>query len=154
VWKWTGCEFPDFMTCQSGTTSGEIVSNELEGNLVYASKANKEVLLELHPMKKGGAFMSFECGGGAITVVVKEFSKGGHNCIFSKISPVDVMSNASKDIYKISETEAGRQVPQTDEKLKPAKRNLEEEVSGGPPEWDAVNQEATIKWEEAIEIFA
>jgi hypothetical protein len=152
IFRFTGCAI-NFFKCQSGTTSEEIVSGELEGNLVYASKAKKEVLLELHPMKKGGAFMSFECERGTITVVVKEGTKGGNNCIFSKISPVDVMSNASKDIYKISETEAGRQVPQTDEKLKPAKCNLEEEVSGGPPEWVALNQEPTIKWEEEIEIF-
>jgi hypothetical protein len=154
ILKFTECGLSDFMTCQSGTKAEEIVTNELEGNLVYASKEKKEVLLELHPMKKGGAFMSYECAGGAVTVVVKEGNKGGHNCIFSKISPVDVMSNTGKDIHKVSETEAGRQVPQTDEKLKPAKCNLEQEVSGGEPEWEGVNEEATIKWEEEIEIFA
>jgi len=155
VWRWTDCGLPAFsIRCESGTTPEELFSNELEGNLVYASKAKKEVLLELHPMKKGGAFMSFECGGGAVKVVVKEGNKGGNNCIFSKISPVDAMSNTAKDIYKVSETEAGRQVPQTDEKLKPALCNLEEVVSGGEPEWDALNEEATIKWEEEIEIFA
>ena len=158
ILKFTNCGLADFMSCQSGTTKGEIASTELEGNLVYASKAMKEVLLELHPMKKGAAVMAFECGWrvgeGAATVVVKEGNKGGGNCIFSKITPVDVVSSEGKSIYKASETEAGRQIPQTDETLKPAKCNLEERVSGGEPEWVSLNQEATIKWEEEIEIFA
>jgi hypothetical protein len=158
VWRWTECEVA-FQPCQSGTTSGEIVSNELEGNLVYASKAKKEVLLELHPKVKHGAFMSFECGGnppgnGGIPVVVKEGNKGGGNCVFSEVTPTDVMSTTGKSIFTAKGSETGEQVPQTDEKLKPAKCNLEEEVAGGEPEWVAVNQEATIKWEEAIEIFA
>jgi hypothetical protein len=35
-------------------TAEEIITNELEGNLVYASNAKKE-LQELHPKVKGGA---------------------------------------------------------------------------------------------------
>jgi hypothetical protein len=153
--KFTGCGIPAFgLQCKSGATAEEIVTNELEGSLVYASKAKKEVLQELHPKVKKGAFASFECGGGAVTVIVKEGTKGGHNCIFSKNSPVNVMSNEGKSIYKGSETKAGEQVPRTDEKLKPAVCNLESEVSGGEPEFSAQNQEVTLKFEEAIETFA
>jgi len=158
--KFTGCGIPAFgLQCKSGATAEEIVTNELEGNLVYKSKAKKEVLQELHPKVKGGAFASFECGGGAVTVVVKEKpvsegGKEGHNCIFSTLSPVNVMYNTGKDIYKGSETEAGHQVPQTDEKLKPAKCNLESEVSGGAPEYSAQNEEATVTFEEVMELFA
>ena len=139
---------------QERGTAEEIVTNTLEGNLVYANKAKKEMLEELHPLVKKGAFASFECGGGAVTVVVKEGNKEGHNCIFSKATPMNVMSNTGKDIYKGSETEAGHQVPQTDEKLKPAKCNLESEVSGGEPEYSAQNEEATVTFEEVMEIFA
>ena len=160
VAKFTGCGIPAFgLQCKSGATAEEIVTNTLEGNLVYKSKAKKEVLQELHPLVKGGAFASFECGGGAVTVVVKEKpvsegGKEGHNCIFSTVAPVNVMSNTGKDIYKGSETEAGHQVPQTDEKLKPAKCNLESEVSGGSPEYSAQNEEATVTFEEVMELFA
>src|ERR1700722_14737379 len=104
VAKFTGCGIPAFgLQCKSGATAEEIVTKELEGNLVYKSKAKKEVLQELHPKTKGGAFASFECGGGAVTVVVKEKpvsegGKEGHNCIFSTVAPVNVMSNTGKDI--------------------------------------------------------
>jgi hypothetical protein len=162
VLRYTGCGIPAFgLQCKSGTVPEEIVSNTLEGNLVYASKAKKEVLQELHPQVKGGAFEAFECGGGEITYVIKEKpvsegGKEGHNCIFGVIptSQVDVMSSTGQLSYRGSETEAGRQVPQTDEKLKPAKCNEEAEASGGPPELWAINQEETLTYEEVIELFA
>jgi hypothetical protein len=158
--KFTGCGIPAFgLQCKSGATAEEIVTNELEGNLVYKSKAKKEVLQELHPKVKGGAFASFECGGGAVTVVVKEKpvaegGKEGHNCIFGVNTPVNTMGLTGKTTFTGSGTEAGHQVPQTDEKLKPAKCNLESEVSGGEPEFSAQNQEVTTTYEEEIEMFA
>jgi hypothetical protein len=157
VVKYTGCGIPSFgLQCKSGAVAEEIVTNVLEGNLVYASKAKKEVLQELHPQVKKGAFETFECGGGAITFVIKEGTKGGHNCIFGQIpvANVDVMSATQKLFFMGNGTEAGHQVPQTDEKLKPALCNEEAEVSGGEPEFWAVNQEENLTFEEAIEIFA
>jgi len=163
VATFAGCGIPAFgLQCKSaGAGSEEIVTNTLEGSLVYKSKAKKEVLQELHPHLKGGAFASFECGGGAVTVVVKEKpvsegGKEGHNCIFGVVplANTDVMSNKGANTFTGSGTEAGHQVPQTDEKLKPAKCNLESEVSGGEPEFSAQNQEVTITFEEAIELFA
>ena len=161
VAKFTGGGIPAFgLQCKSGATAEEIVTNTLEGNLVYKSKAKKEVLQELHPKVKGGAFASFECGGGAVTVVVKEKpvsegGKEGHNCIFGQIPTSDdnVMSPTGHTNF-VGGTPAGTQVPQTDEKLKPAKCNLESEVSGGSPEFSAQNQEVTTTYEETIELFA
>jgi hypothetical protein len=162
VAKFTGCGIPAFgLQCKSGATAEEIVTNELEGNLVYKSKAKKETLQELHPKVKGGAFASFECGGGTVTVVVKEKpvaegGKEGHNCIFGQIpvSSVNVSSPTGQTKFVGSTEKAGTQVPQTDEKLKPAKCNLESEVSGGSPEFSAQNQEVTTTYEETIELFA
>jgi hypothetical protein len=163
VAKFNGCGIPAFgLQCKSGVTAEEIVTNNLEGVLVYANpsgKSKKEVLQELHPKVKHGAFASFECGGGAVTVVVKEVpvtegGKEGHNCIFSRNTPVNTMSTTGKSTYTGSGTEAGHQVPQLDEKLKPAKCNLESVVSGGAAEFSAQNQEATLTFEEEIETFA
>jgi len=161
VAKFTGCGIPAFgLQCKSGTTAEEIVTNTLEGNLVYKSKAKKETLQELHPKVKGGAFASFECGGGAVTVVVKEKpvsegGKEGHNCLFGQIpvSSVNVMSPTGQTNF-VGGSPTGTQNPQTDEKLKPAKCNLESEVSGGSPEFSAQNQEVTTTYEETIELFA
>jgi len=155
--KFTGCGIPAFgLQCKSGTTAEEIITNTLEGSFVYKNKAKKEILQELHPKVKKGAFASFECGGGAVTVIVKEGTKGGHNCIFGQVpvANVDVMSATGKLNFVGSTTEAGHQVPQTDEKLKPALCNLESEVSGGEPEFSAQNQEVNVSYEEAIEVFA
>ncbi|HEY2181215.1 MAG TPA: hypothetical protein VGH09_06040 [Solirubrobacteraceae bacterium] len=163
VLKWTGCEgCACFMSCQNkGAARGEIVSNTLQGNLVYANKAKKEVLQELHPKVNGGAFASFECGSGAVIVIVKEEpvsegGKEGHNCIFGSIpvADVNVMSPTGHTNFVGSGTDEGRQIPQTDEKLKPAKCNLEEEVSGGKHEFVSLNQELTTTFEEPIELFA
>lgn len=53
--------------CQSGNTAGQINAPLIEGELVYASKANKEVALDLRP-EGGGNFTRFTCkllGGNA-----------------------------------------------------------------------------------------
>jgi hypothetical protein len=163
VAKFNGCGIPAAgLVCKTvGAGSEEIVTETLEGSYVYKNKAKKEILQELHPKVKGGAFAKFECGGGAVSVVVKEepVSKGGkegHNCIFGvvPVANVNVMSATGQLNFESSKTEAGKQVPQTDEKLKPAKCNLESEVNAGAPEFSGQNQEVSIKFEEAIETFA
>jgi hypothetical protein len=48
--------------CQSeGASSEEIVSEEIEADLVYIDQANKEVGMLLNPV--GGIYINFECGG-------------------------------------------------------------------------------------------
>jgi hypothetical protein len=162
--KFNGCGIPAFgLQCKSaGAGSEEIVTNTLEGSFVYKNKAAKEILQELHPKVKKGAFASFECGGGAVDVLVKERTlaeggKEGHDCIFGvvPVANVNVMSATGQLNFSGS---GGKQSPQTDEKLKPAKCNLESQATVGgtpePVEFSSQNQEVTITYEEAIEVFA
>jgi hypothetical protein len=161
VVKFNGCGIPAFgLQCKSGATAEEIVTTELEGNLVYANKAKKEVLQELHPKVKHGAFATFECGGTAVDVVVREVpvaqgGKEGHNCIFGRNTPVNTMATTGQSTYAGS---GGLQQPQKDETLKPAKCNLESTVTVGgqpePVEFAAQNDEGAVTFEEAIELFA
>jgi hypothetical protein len=149
------CAIPTFgITCQStGAAAESIVTNELEGNLVYAvgGKASKEVLQELKPAKSAkGKFTEFSCGAGAVVVKVESGPKAGGNCIFAPVTSVNTMSATNGQVYKGSK---GVQSPQHDEKNKPPICNLESSVNG---EFERSGQTQTnvITFEEPLELKA
>jgi len=53
----------------AGAAAGEIVSEPLEGELVWRDKAEKSVGLHLSPVGGTGTFMAFTCGTVHTTVV-------------------------------------------------------------------------------------
>jgi len=143
-----GCNLPLIEgSCQNGA-AGEIKTNSLHGPLGYISKAKKEVGQELTPEVKNGAFVEFECGGGAVKVVVKVATKGGHNCIINNQGPVNTMSTTATSKYK--ETK-GIQEPNHFEGK--TECNLESKVIG-EPERSGQSQEDIITGETAVELRA
>jgi hypothetical protein len=160
------CEDPGIgKICHSaGQAEGVIITNELEGELGYITKKPISVGQELHPSKKGGPFAIFECGlpaSGGIKVTVQENtsgapgSKGGGNCIISKLGEFDVMATSVKDIFKASGV--GKQEPQHFENLKPKPLcNLESEFASFPAPYERSTQTelAEVVSEEPLEIKA
>lgn len=148
---YSGCNVPAFggITCETtGKGAGHIVTNELEGSLGYINKAKKEVGQELFPHVKHGAFTEFSCGGGAVVVVVKEGTKGGHNCIIAPVGTVNVSSNTNTQEYVGVK---GSQMPEKFEGK--TECNLESTVNG-TLERSGQTQTNVITFEEAVEVKA
>jgi hypothetical protein len=161
VATFTGCGIPAVgVKCSTtGQAEGVIITKTLEGNLGYIKKIGKEVGQELHPAVKGGEFADFNCTT-AFHIVVKECNTGpsicgaeekGGNCILSHTFPVNTMSETGTSAYKGKE---GNQEPQHFENLKPPICNLENTTNGEKNERSTQNEEATVKSEEKLELFA
>jgi hypothetical protein len=58
----TGCDIFETIPCENAGPE-EIKTNELKGSLGYINKSAKEVGVLLEPVKKHGAFVTFECPG-------------------------------------------------------------------------------------------
>jgi hypothetical protein len=146
----SGCELPIITaSCQSGAEAGVIKTNVLQGPLGYISKAGKTVGQELTPFVKKGAFASFECGAGAVKIVVKEGAKLGHNCVIAPVANSDEMSLTAKQTYSGA---AGKQNPQNFEGKTIC--NLESAANGGPAERATQALTTTVTNEVELEIFA
>ncbi|HEV7586232.1 MAG TPA: hypothetical protein VGO14_10690 [Solirubrobacteraceae bacterium] len=160
------CEDPGIgKICHSaGQAEGTIVTEVLEGELRYLKKiAPIEVVQELHPASKTGPFAVFECGlptAGGIKVTVKENkteglgSKGGGNCILSRLSEVNVMAKSVNDIFKGS---GGVQEPHKYlSQTKPPECNLESEFGSEPAPYERSTQTETAEVisEETLEVKA
>jgi len=168
------CEDPGIGKICHSSGQGErvIVTTTLEGELRYLKKlAPIEVVQELHPQVKGGPFAVFECGlpaQGGIKVTVEENhaglckpategcpgTKGGGNCILSKLSEVNVMSKTVTDIFEGS---GGVQKPQKYlNQTKPPICNLETEFAAEPAPFERSTQteEAIVNSVETLEVKA
>jgi hypothetical protein len=163
VWTFKGCGIPAVGSLCHAAGQEEIVTNALEGNLGYISKAvPAEVGVELHPQTKGGAVLEFECTS-SFRIVVKECNAGaavcgpeekGGNCIISRLTPILTMSTTGFDTYKVVEHAPGVQAPQHFENLKPPLCNLENTTNGEQNERSTWNLVGEILDEQPLEIFA
>lgn len=96
VITYTGCTaFFGLASCTtSGKASGTIVTNELEGELVYIGASKNEAGIAFSPTAgktKGTAFATFGCGG--TTVSVKNGTNDGG--VVCKISPLNTFTTTS-----------------------------------------------------------
>lgn len=96
VITYTGCTaFFGFATCTtSGKTSGTIVTNALEGELVYIGASKNEAGIAFWPTAgkaKGTAFATFGCAGTTISVK-NGTANGGVVC---KITPLNTFTTTS-----------------------------------------------------------
>ena len=153
--KFYNCAIPALgITCNTaGAAAGEIVTNKLGGKLGYISgKGTKtpSVGQELHPLVKKGAFTTFECGGGAVKVVVGEGAGKGGDCIIAPVGPVNVSSTTATQNYSGA---GGKQEPQHFEGSTKT-CNLESNTNGGAFERATQSLITTITNEEALEINA
>jgi len=141
-------------SCQSGVTSGEIVTNELEGPIGYINKLKKEVGAELKPHAKKGLVTTFECEGFGTIKVGEGTGKLG-DCIIARVtSPVNVMTTSGEELYTgIKGTEGQEQQPQHFEG-KTSHCNLETKLGEGGWERTVQRQTETLTFAEAGEIKA
>lgn len=153
VSTFTGCSIPTFgISCNTaGKGAGEIQTSTLEGNLGYIVKSLTAPIVgqELHPALKGGAFASFECGGGAVKIVTKAKTS---NCIIAPVSPVNVFATTIKQNYET--TGGGHQKTTHFEKTPTKLCQLESSLNGGETELSGQVLETTVTNEEALEVKA
>jgi hypothetical protein len=112
--KFRGCKLFGSTPCQNGSEPGEIATNTLKGSLGYINKAKKEVGVLLTPAKAKGAFAQFGCGGVITTVVgvgnstegayYEPETTGGYDGIISPVTPVNTMTKALTQVYKVTAT--------------------------------------------------
>ncbi len=153
--KFNGCGIPALgLTCNTaGDAAGEITTNKLGGKLGYISgKGSKTPVVgqELHPLVKKGSFTSFECGGGAVKVIVGEGAGKGGDCIIAPVGPANVSSTTVTQEYSGS---GGKQNPQHFEGSTKT-CNLESNTNGGAYERATQALVTTVTNEEALEINA
>ena len=123
----TGCKLFGTIPCQNGHAE-EITTNTLKGKLGYIDKANKEVGVLLEPAKAKGTFSVFNCPGFPVDISVgvgnskegaahtstgcdqecpgatpAEEKHGGYDGIISPITPVNTMTSAYTQEYKVTE---------------------------------------------------
>jgi len=156
-----GCELPLISaSCQTvGSATGEISTKLLKGPLGYISGEKTKTPVvgqELTPEKAKGAFAEFECGGGAVKVIVhgKEGAvegKTGGNCIIAPLSEVNVMSTTVSQTYSGS---GGVQSPQHFQLATSKFCNLESNTNGGAFERATQALTTTVTNEEALEVKA
>jgi hypothetical protein len=110
--EFRGCVALGSIPCSNTTNEGEIITNELKGELGYINKGTKSVGVRLTPNAKNGEFAKFSCAIGLTTVVgvgnTKEGkaypgSKGGGDGIISPIVPVDQMTDSFTQEYTVNE---------------------------------------------------
>ena len=121
-----GCSLFGAAPCHSkGAAAGEIVVNALKGSLGYINKAKHEVGVLLEPATAGGTFAYFQClyegeegeeAGSHITVGVgnslegafyKPEATGGNDGIISPITPVNTMTTALTQEYRVNNLPEG-----------------------------------------------
>ncbi|MCW3056336.1 MAG: hypothetical protein JWO21_305, partial [Solirubrobacterales bacterium] len=95
VVTFTGCKESVFKAnCNSaGAAAGEIVTNELSGEIGYVNKATKAVGLDLKPV--GELFAEFNCTGGLLKLKVK-------GSVIGKLSPVNTATKEFKLEFKLA----------------------------------------------------
>ncbi len=71
ITKFVGCEASGLKCNSAGETEGKIDTNTLEGVLGNVTSVLPGIRLYNETTKKGGILAEFECGGGAVKVVVK-----------------------------------------------------------------------------------
>jgi hypothetical protein len=140
----TECNLFSSIPCTSaGASAGEVKVNPLKGKLGYLSKSAHEAGLYLEPEAHHGLFAEFECTGASITIKVgagnkkegavhtasgcdqecpgttpEEEKHGGYNRIISPIVPVNQMTTAFTQEYKVGVKENDEVCPtNTPEKL-------------------------------------
>ena len=86
-----GCHVPPFICTSPGHAAGELETKELEGTVVWQSKAKHEAALELYPAHGEEKFIAFSCG--ALTVEVR-------GAILVPFSKPNKMGRAFKLKYK------------------------------------------------------
>ena len=110
----TGCSFQGVPAQTPGLKPGEIQVNTLKGHLGYINKAGHEVGVLLEPAVAGGKFVTFEILAGEALehVGVGNATEGafyeetpgsptGHDGVISPIVPVDQMTRAFTQNYRI-----------------------------------------------------
>jgi hypothetical protein len=160
-----GCELPLIKgECKTvGSAAGEIKTEKLKGALGYISgeKSKPPVIpvvgQALQPEKAKGNFAVFECGGGAVKVIVKGSLKegvAGHKggeCVIAPLSAVDVMSTTVEQSYSGA---GGNQSPNHFQLATSKYCNLESNANGGPFEKATQALVTTVTGEEALEVKA
>jgi hypothetical protein len=156
VARFTTCELPllTAVCTTKGAAAGEIVTNSLKGPLGYISKAKLEIGQELTPETKKGAFTTFECGGGAVSIIVGEgkVNKGGHNCIIAPIVSVNVMSTTATETYS-AETVGSKKFQKPNKFEGKTLCELESAANKGPAEFSNQTQVNSVTNEQALEIL-
>jgi hypothetical protein len=100
VGVFVGCTLPNTMSCQSGGTPGEIVTNALEGELGALTATLPG--LRLRPAV-GTELVAFECGGGSVLDKVK----GSVIASISGASGETVLANVIPTTLKLTYAQAG-----------------------------------------------
>jgi len=144
--------------CQSGVTSGEIVTKTLIGPIGYLKgKGSKtpEVGAELKPSVAKGKFAEFECEGFGKILVGEGTGKLGDCIIATVTSAVNVMTTTSTELYTgVKGPEGQEQNPQHFEG-KTTHCNLESKLGEGGWERSVQRQEETLtQTEEPLEMKA
>jgi hypothetical protein len=165
VASFQGCELPIISaSCQTvGQAAGVIITKNLKGPLGYISGAKTTspiVGQELTPETAKGKFAEFECGGGAVKILVKgkegaaAEGRTGGNCIIAPVKNANEMSLTAEQVYSGS---AGVQNPQHFQDIGTAKSkfcNLESNANGGAFEAATQALTTTVTGEEALEVKA
>jgi hypothetical protein len=164
-----GCELPLLTAeCKTvGSAPGEIKTAKLKGALGYVSgeKTLPPVIPVVGQELKAeagtkAAFATFECGGGAVKVIVKGSLKSvivggvehkGGACLIAPLSEVDVMSTTVNQTYSGS---GGNQEPSHFQIATWKYCNLESNTNAGPFEKATQALVTTVTGEEALEVKA
>jgi len=145
VWTLTGCGIPAFgVRCNTrGQPPETFVFYQLKGKLGYLAgehTASPTLGLQLEPANKK-AFGEFECGGGAVNVVID-------NCVISELTPANTMSTT---IAQVLETAGDGHQKWTSFEKAPLKQcQLESSLNGGPREPVGLLVNATLTSEIAL----
>jgi hypothetical protein len=142
VVKFTGCKALGNPCTTPGAKVGELVTNELEGIVGWASKAAKKTALELYPAPSApnGYFIEFNCTG--LVVKVR-----GHVLV-----PIMNDKMTSTETLKFKASKGVQKPTVWEESLSPA--ILEASFKGGPFEQAGQNITSTVKGEEQLELNA
>ncbi len=154
VTTFTGCSIPAFgIECNTAGKAAGIISTEsLAGNLGYISGEKTKTPVvgqQLEPEHKGGAFATFECGGGAVKIVTKAAKT---NCIIAPVGPANVSSTTVEQTY--STTGGGHQSTTHFQNTPTKICQLESSLNGGAPELSGQVLKTLVTNEEALEIKA
>jgi len=159
--SFSGCELPIISaSCQTvGQAEGTIITKLLKGPLGYISGEKTKTPVvgqELTPETAKGKFAEFECGKGAVKILVKGKEgavegKTGGNCIIAPVKEANVMSTTANQVYSGSK---GVQSPQHFQLATSKFCNLESNANAGAFEAATQALTTTVTNEEALEIKA
>lgn len=141
--KFTGCESTGFK-CKTPTgATGEIITNELVGQLGYVEGTTK-VGLEMKP-KTGTQFAEFECVGGIVKVKIT-------GAVIGQLTPLNTKVKTTQHYTLAYRQTAG--VQEWKELVGGEEDTLLTSVNGGGNEGSAIASSNEVKGEEESEVSA